>query len=54
MANFSEEKNQQVWEKSQTGDTLDKSKYRQDCCGAWIQRYKYGEEGQYGWEIDHV
>jgi hypothetical protein len=54
MANFSEEKIQQVWDKAQIVDTYDKDKYRKDCCNAWIQRDQYGQEGQYGWEIDHV
>lgn len=54
MANFSEEKIQKVWEKGQIVENFDSSKYRKDCCGAWMQRDKYGTEELYGWEIDHV
>lgn len=54
MANFSDEKIEQVWNKAQTVNDYDKSKYRKDCCGAWIVRDKYGLEEDYGWEIDHV
>jgi len=28
--------------------------YRKDSCGASMQRDKYGETVQYGWEIDHI
>ncbi|PZX20113.1 HNH endonuclease [Breznakibacter xylanolyticus] len=54
MANFSDQKIQQVWEKAQTVDSFNKDLYRKDCCGAWMQRDKYGVEELYGWEIDHV
>lgn len=54
MANFTKEQIQQVWEKGLTVDGYDKNKYRQDFCGAWIQRDQYGKETTYGWEIDHV
>jgi hypothetical protein len=28
--------------------------FRKDKCGASMQRGKYGETVQYGWEIDHI
>ena len=30
------------------------SSFRKDICGASIQRSKYGETIQWGWEIDHI
>jgi 5-methylcytosine-specific restriction endonuclease McrA len=32
----------------------DPSIFRKDSCGAWIKRGEYGQESDYGWEIDHV
>ena len=54
MANFSEEKINQVWEKGFVVEGYNKDKYRQDTCGAWMQKDKYGIEENVGWEIDHV
>lgn len=54
MGNFSEKQVQTVWEKGTVVDNYDKTKYRKDVCGAWMQRDKYGLEETYGWEIDHV
>ena len=54
MANFTDEQIQSVWEKGLIVDGYENTKYRQDFCGAWIQRDKYGKEETYGWEIDHV
>jgi hypothetical protein len=54
MANFSEEKIQQVWEKAIVVAGYDSSKYRKDVCDAWMQRDKYAEQVGLGWEIDHV
>ena len=28
--------------------------FRKDACGASMQRSKYGETVQFGWEIDHI
>jgi hypothetical protein len=28
--------------------------FRKDCCGASMQRSKYGKTEQFGWEIDHI
>lgn len=54
MADFSESKIQDVWDKGFTVPTYDSNKYRKDTCGAWMERDKYGKEGVLGWEIDHV
>jgi len=54
MADYSEAKIQQVWEKGTIVPQYDSNKYRKDSCGAWIQRDQYGYEGTLGWNIDHV
>lgn len=53
MANFSDDKIKAVWEKAQTVEGFDSTKYRKDTCGAWIVWTDYGKESLYGWEIDH-
>lgn len=54
MTNFSQDIINKVWEKGFIISEYDKDKYRQDTCGAWIQKDKYGTEENLGWEIDHV
>ncbi len=53
MANFSDSKINEVWEKAKIIDNYDSAKYRQDIAGAWIQRDKYGLQEDFGWQIDH-
>jgi len=44
-----------VWQKGTKVADYDPAIYRQDCCGAWMQRSEYGNtDAQYGWEIDHI
>lgn len=54
MANFSQDIINKVWGKAFTVDGYDNSLFRQDTCGAWIKKDKYGSEDYLGWEIDHV
>ena len=55
MADFSEAKIQQVWEKSRTDAKYDENKYRFDDCAAIMQRDLYGKtDSIYGWTIDHI
>ena len=54
MINFSEDKINQVWQKGVSVQGNDNTKYRQDMCGAWIQKDKYGTQEHLGWVIDHV
>lgn len=54
MANFSQDIINKVWGKAFTVDGYDNTLYRQDNCGAWIKKDKYGSEDYLGWEIDHV
>lgn len=54
MTNFSETQIIQVWQKGFIIDGYDSTKFRQDTCGAWMQKDKYNTEKNLGWEIDHV
>jgi 5-methylcytosine-specific restriction endonuclease McrA len=52
MANFTESKINEVWNKGKKVDGVP-DKYRQDFAGAWMEKEKYGKEESFGWEIDH-
>ena len=54
MANFSMEIINLVWDKGIVVDGYDKSKYRKDNCGAWMQKSKLNTQETFGWEIDNV
>ena len=43
-----------VWQKGKVVSTHDEDVYRNDICGSWMQYDQHGEEGDYGWEIDHI
>jgi hypothetical protein len=49
---FDEKTIEAVWQKGTPEPGL--STYRKDKCGASMQRSKYGETVQYGWEVDHI
>ena len=52
---FSQEKIDLIWEKGITIPGYDKSRFRKDCCGAWIIKKEYGNRNSdFGWEIDHI
>ncbi|MFN4233858.1 MAG: HNH endonuclease domain-containing protein [Bacteroidia bacterium] len=55
MANFSETQIQTAWDRATSVANYDPTKYKQDPCGAWIQRDHYGNPDHvFGWEIDHA
>ena len=54
MSNFSDAKLEQIWEKAKVPNEKIKDEWRKDYAGAWINRVKYGEESDYGWEVDHA
>lgn len=54
MADYSQQRIQNVWDKGIEVKNYDPEKYRKDVAGAWMRRDKYGHEELYGWEIDHV
>ncbi len=43
-----------VWQKGKVVSTHDEDVNRKDICGSWMQYNQHGEEGDYGWEIDHI
>ncbi|MHC5612113.1 MAG: HNH endonuclease signature motif containing protein [Nostoc sp.] len=46
---------QSVWGKAMVVPNNDPQVWRQDQCGAWINRYEYGNrKSPYGWEVDHI
>lgn len=52
---FTDEQIQRVWEKGREVEGYNKDKYRQDACGAWMEKNKYGDTSSpFGWEIDHI
>jgi hypothetical protein len=54
MANFTETVIDNVWQEANEVKGDNGNEFRQDCAGARIQKDKYGQEGDYGWEIDHI
>lgn len=46
---------QKVWEKAAIVPGIDPQVWRLDQCGAWINRYEYGNRQSWcGWEKDHI
>jgi hypothetical protein len=41
-----------VWEKAEKDPGF--ITFKKDCCGALIQKNKYGTRSEHGWEIDHI
>ena len=50
----SEETKRVVWNKGAVIPGYDASVWRRDACGHAMQYSRHGEEGDYGWEIDHM
>jgi hypothetical protein len=52
---YSEQLIQQVWEKTRVNPDIAMDKWREDECGAWIERERYGDRlSQFGWVIINV
>lgn len=53
---YTEEIINAVWAKAEfVSYSAELSGFRKDQCGAWIQRWAYGDRSSpYGWEIDHI
>lgn len=52
---FSEQLIQQVWEKGRASGEIDSDLWREDECGAWINRADYGKtDSDFGWRIVNV
>ena len=55
MKDFDKDIIEVVWEKGRVIEGYDPAKFRQDACGAWITRDKYGDKSSnFGWVIDHI
>ena len=55
MCTISRELIDRIWEKAFPVEGYDSTQYRQDACGAWIIKEKYGDRNSiYGWEVDHI
>lgn len=54
MSNFNETQINRAWNAAQVANEDSKNTWRKDPCGAWINRDQYGQESNYGWEIDHT
>lgn len=52
---YSEQFIQQVWEKGRASGEIDSSLWREDECGAWMNRQDYGKTGSdFGWKIVNI
>jgi hypothetical protein len=51
---FSDEVVEAVWKKGKPDPPHSITIRRRDMCGAPMQRYSYGTETSFGWEIDHI
>jgi hypothetical protein len=49
---FDEATIERVWQKGKPEPAY--PNFRQDICGASMQRQKYGKTERFGWEIDHI
>lgn len=55
MCTISRDLIDRIWERAFPVQGYDSAHYRQDACGAWIIKEKYGDRNSiYGWEIDHI
>jgi hypothetical protein len=46
---------QSIWEKARVLPDFDPTKWRQDECGAWLERGQYNNaNSEFGWKILHV
>jgi len=51
---FDEATIEAVWQKGTPEPGYSSETYRKDVCRAWMQRQRYGNQEQWGWEIDHI
>lgn len=53
MANYSDERLDQIWDKGQTIKGKNPDLYRKDKYGNEMYRYSYGKTSAMGWNVDH-
>ncbi|GAA4839486.1 HNH endonuclease signature motif containing protein [Algivirga pacifica] len=54
MGNHTDSKKLDVWNKATKVEGFNPNQYRQDACGAWMVWSEFGQETEWGWEIDHI
>lgn len=54
MSDYTEEQLDQIWKKGFVAGDLDPEVYRTDAANALMKRDLYGNEGNLGWEVDHI
>ena len=53
MANYSDERLEQIWDKGQTIRGKNPALYRMDKSGNMMYRHSYGKTSEMGWNVDH-
>jgi len=43
-----------VWEKAHAVVGSNPDKFRKDACGALMVKSSFGQNSQFGWEVDHI
>ena len=52
---YDEETIRKVWQKGRARNDRAPDTWRQDECGAWMQRSRYGDaKADFGWKIEHT
>ena len=54
MSDYTEEQLDGIWQKGISIRGVDANIYRLDVAGAVMKRELYGNEGNLGWEVDHI
>lgn len=54
MSNFTDEELDKIWLKGFEVEGLDPEVYRTDAADGLMKRNLYGNEGNLGWEVDHI
>ena len=54
MSDYTKEELDAIWRKGRSIQGLDSDIYRIDVAGAIMKKGLYGNEGNLGWEIDHI
>ena len=54
MSDYTEDELTAIWQKGRKIDGMDPNVYRLDAADALMKRGLYGNEGNLGWEVDHI
>ena len=53
-AKFTSDIIEAVWKRAIPQESNNPDVFRKDYAGAWIKKSEYGNQTEYGWEIDHL